>query len=88
MSPIGEMIFETAKSITTVSQEAYRQGLAEGERKSAVKIKRLEAAIEEALELIEGYVDVVDGDYGVPEANTAMRATNVLEYAMGRRPGP
>ncbi len=88
MSPIGELVFETAKSLTTVSQEAFRQGLEQGRLESAKKIARLEAAMEEALELIEGYVDVVDGDYGAPAANNAMRATQALEYALGRRPGP
>ncbi len=88
MSPIGEMVFETAKSMAQASQMAYQQGFADAQLQSAKKIARLEAAMEEALEMIEGYVDVVDGDYGVPAANSAMRATQTLEYALGRRPGP
>lgn len=35
-------------------------------------------AIEEALEFIEGYVDVVDGDYGIPAPNKAMKLQRLL----------
>ncbi len=39
-------------------------------------------ALEEALEFIEGYVDVVDGDYGIPEPNRAMRLQQALQDAV------
>lgn len=45
-------------------------------------------AIEEALEFIDGYVDVVDGDYGQPAPNRAMRLQSTLLAALGRRPAP
>jgi len=54
--------------------------------KVALKVKAdrdalLDAAFE-ALELIEGYVDVVDGPYGQPAANKAMRAQMILQDAV------
>ncbi len=56
--------------------------------KTALKVKAdrdclLDAAFE-ALELIEGYVDVEDGDYGQPRANKAMRAQQVLQDAIDK----
>jgi len=46
-------------------------------------------ALHEVRELIEGYVDVNDGDYGEPEANKAMRAVQLIDdvIAKTRRPG-
>ena len=38
-----------------------------------LRILVLEELLERCAELIEPYVDVVDGDYGEPEANKAMR---------------
>ena len=42
------------------------------------------AALVEVRDLIEGYVDVVDGDlnYGQPQANKAMRAVQVIDDAL------
>lgn len=43
--------------------------------------------IVEAIEMLGGYVDVIDaGDHQAP--NDAMRAVQMLEYAIGRRPAP
>jgi hypothetical protein len=55
-------------------------------RVTALKVKAgrdtlLEAAIE-AINLIEGYVDVVDGPNGAPQMNKAMRARQVLVNAI------
>lgn len=52
------------------------------------RIKELEDVLEDVLEEIEGYVDVVDGDYGEQKPNWAMSLTNRIEFALGRRPGP
>jgi len=52
------------------------------------RIKELEYAVEEALEFIGGYVDVVDGDYGQPAPNRAMQVSSTLLAALGRRPAP
>jgi hypothetical protein len=38
-----------------------------------LRILVLEELLERCAEFIEPYVDVVDGDYGEPEANKAMR---------------
>ena len=38
-------------------------------------------AIEEARALLDGQIDVVDGDYGVPRPNTAMRTCQKLDAA-------
>ena len=50
----------------------------------AETIKQLVSALEQVSELIEGYEDVKDGDYGVPEANDAMRAQMVISQALKR----
>ena len=44
-------------------------------------------ALEEALEFIEGYVDVVDENFGQPAPNKAMQVSNTILHALGRRPG-
>jgi hypothetical protein len=41
-------------------------------------------AMERINELIEGYVDVKDGDYGVPVANDAMRAKQEIDSLIPR----
>ena len=38
------------------------------------ELRNMAANFESISELIEGYVDVEDGDYGQPRANKAMRA--------------
>jgi hypothetical protein len=53
----------------------------------AEKYQRMEAALEDALEFIESYVDVVDGDYGQPAPNKAMQVSQTILHALGRRPG-
>jgi len=37
--------------------------------------------LEEVRDLIEGYVDVSDGDYGQPVPNKAMRAVQLIDGA-------
>jgi hypothetical protein len=51
------------------------------------KAAAMEYALEEALEFIESYVDVVDGDYGQPAPNKAMQVSQTILHALGRRPG-
>lgn len=46
-----------------------------------VKIEMLVNALTEVRELIDGYVDVNDGDGG-PVANNAMRATAIIDEAL------
>jgi hypothetical protein len=48
----------------------------------------IQDALEDALEFINPYVDVVDGDYGQPEPNRAMQVTSTILAALGRRPAP
>lgn len=38
-----------------------------------------EAEMAEVRDLIDGYVDVVDGDYGQPAPNDAMRAVQLID---------
>ena len=42
---------------------------------------RLRDALDEVRDLIDGYVDVVDGDYGQPAPNKAMKAVQIIEAA-------
>ena len=53
---------------------------------AALRVKKERDEFLEALcevrDLIEGYVDVNDGDYGVPVANKAMRATQRIDEAL------
>jgi hypothetical protein len=42
------------------------------------------AALEECAEFLDGYVDVVDGDYGVPEPNAAMRLMQTVKDAIAK----
>ncbi len=52
------------------------------------KADLLTDALEDALEFIDGYVDVNDGDYGIPEPNRAMvlaaRIRDAMETAKGK----
>ena len=50
------------------------------------KIAQLEAALEAAKEFIDGQVDVVDGDYGVPAPNRAMQTMTEINEIMGLLP--
>lgn len=45
------------------------------------------AALEEALEFVEGYEDVIDGDDGVPEPNKAMTRASSLRAAISLATG-
>ena len=46
--------------------------------KQRLRIKRLEALLADCAEFLDGYSDVVDGDYGVPEPNKAMRLLSAI----------
>lgn len=43
----------------------------------------LEAALREVRDLLDGYVDVTDGDYGQPAPNKAMQAQQAIDDALG-----
>jgi hypothetical protein len=43
-------------------------------------------ALECAHKLLEGYVDVVDGDYGIPAPNTAMKLSGRVQEALDGLP--
>lgn len=53
---------------------------------AAIRIRNCEQALEEVEDLIDGYVDVEDGDYGQPYPNKAMRAQQIIDAVLGRRP--
>jgi hypothetical protein len=44
-------------------------------------------ALEDALEFIEGYADVVDGSYGEPSPNRAMSLVGVIQSAIRKARG-
>ena len=48
----------------------------------AEKIQQLKDVLEEVRELIEGYMDVQDRDYGIPKPNKAMRAVQLIDEAL------
>jgi hypothetical protein len=52
------------------------------------RIRSLETALEELHELVDDYVDVVDGEDGQPMPNMPMRVQNIIDAALGRRPAP
>ena len=45
---------------------------------SAKRVDVLEDLLDRAAEFLDGYVDVVDGDYGQPEPNKAMRLVSEI----------
>ena len=53
---------------------------------SALKVKaerdKFRDALAQVRDLIEGYVDITDGDYGQPRANKAMRAVQVIDEVL------
>lgn len=50
------------------------------------EIRRLRSALEIAKEFIDDQSDVVDGDYGEPAPNDAMRCLNNIAYELGEIP--
>lgn len=53
------------------------------ELKSAYQeIEKLKADLLECREFIEPYVDVVDGDYGEPAPNKAMRLVSMIDESL------
>ena len=49
------------------------------ERQYQDEIDNLKSVLHEVRDLIEGYVDVIDGDYGVPAPNKAMKAVQIID---------
>jgi len=52
------------------------------ERQYQDEIDNLKSVLHEVRHLIEGYVDVIDGDYGVPAPNKAMKAVQIIDDAI------
>ena len=55
------------------------------ERQYQDEIDNLKSVLHEVRHLIEGYVDVIDGDYGVPAPNKAMKAVQIIDDAIVER---
>jgi hypothetical protein len=51
----------------------------------AKRIASLEAALDIAKEYLDNHSDCVDGDYGVPAPNDAMKCLREIDEAMGER---
>ncbi len=49
---------------------------------AAKRIRTLEADLLECREYLENHVDVVDGDYGEPAPNKAMRLVNMIDETL------
>ncbi len=47
------------------------------------RIAILEDLLDRAVEFADGYVDVVDGDYGQPEPNKAMKLVSAIREVVG-----
>jgi hypothetical protein len=60
--------------------------MSEKEELMQIHIHMLEGVLSDIRDLIDGYVDVTDGDYGVPKANKAMRAVQLIDEALGGKP--
>jgi hypothetical protein len=61
-----------------IEHEAFDRGVVDLER----QVEYLKDTLSEVRELIKGYVDVEDGDYGVPQANKAMRAVQLIDSVL------
>ena len=53
-------------------------------RKAADESERLRAALQELMEFVDEYSDVVDGDDGVPEPNRAMSLLVIARAALAK----
>ena len=62
--------------------DAIFQALPDANLKS--RISRLEGAIQELMEFVDDYSDVVDGDDGAPEPNRAMSLLVMARDVLGR----
>lgn len=50
------------------------------------RILELEWALQSCREFVDGYVDVVDGDYGEPAPNKSMRLASEIDEVLPRQP--
>lgn len=46
------------------------------------RVAALEGTLAEVRDLLDGYVDVTDGDYGQPEGNKAMKAQQRIDEVL------
>jgi hypothetical protein len=53
---------------------------------AAERIETVEELLDECLEFLDRYADVVDGDYGQPMPNDAMALQTRIEMVLGRLP--
>lgn len=53
-------------------------------KEAADRIEKLEGVIQELMEFVDDYSDVVDGDGGVPEPNRAMSLLVMSRDVLGR----
>ena len=76
--------YKTGEHDDAIYADGVRHCKQEIERYCVVNEAFLDA-LYEVRDLIEGYVDVSDGDYGQPVANKAMRAVQIIDIALERR---
>lgn len=84
MSP--DLFKDTLMAANECTLAGVKAGQEAARRECAKEIANLKAALESALEFIEGYEDVVDGDYGEPKPNRAMSVANEIRWALGLVP--
>jgi hypothetical protein len=78
-----DAIFSMMDSINKVAEQGLRSGLDAGKAERQAEIDWLVDSVGTALEFIEGYEDIADGDGG-PRPNKAMQAGNILREILSR----
>lgn len=80
MSDTDILVWYEGLEDVTVGTDKPEQAIVAYVRDLLVKqTEPLKDTLSEVRDLIDGYVDVEDGDYGVPKANKAMRAVQLID---------
>lgn len=73
-----DLVRGAARDLRTKLEQAERFRKRHPKPASPDRVVVLEDLLDRAAEFLDGYVDVVDGDYGVPEPNKAMRLVSEI----------
>lgn len=74
---LGRFVAPVVIPETALQRDRFQELLGAYER-----IAELDAMLHECREFLEGQVDVVDGDYGVPRPNRAMILVSLIDEAL------